>query len=180
MNLTHTFPNSVKQHCMCYSTDAESPKSCCTPCSQSTTPSKLHTSPSATSLAPNFLTVKYKTASCVATLSQGPPSPICLSYCTFTFLPALSALDQTHTCSNSNASTAKSMVSTHSHTSAPTSGTIFPNTSGILLLSLPSKSNLRHFTSRNMSVKQHCPSPLSVCTMCVHTRACVHLAHSYA
>ena len=40
------------QHC--YSTDAESPKYCCTPYSQSTTPSKLHTSPTATSLAPNF------------------------------------------------------------------------------------------------------------------------------
>ena len=126
------------------------------------------------------LTVKYKTASHVATLSQVPPSPICLSYCTFTFLPALSALHQTHACSNSNASPAKSMVSTHSHTSAPTSGTIFPNTSGILLLSLPSKSNLRHFTSRNMSVKQHCPTPLSVCTMYMRMCACVHLAHSYA
>ena len=38
----------------CYSTDAESPKYCCTPYSQSITPSKLQTSPTATSLAPNF------------------------------------------------------------------------------------------------------------------------------
>ena len=42
-------PNSVSN-----STDAESPKYCCTPHSQSTMPSKLHTSPTATPLAPNF------------------------------------------------------------------------------------------------------------------------------
>ena len=35
------------------STNAESPKYCCTPHSQSSTPSKLHTSPTATPLAPN-------------------------------------------------------------------------------------------------------------------------------
>ena len=39
---------------LCYSTNAESPKYCCRPYSQSTMPSKLHTSPTATPLAPNF------------------------------------------------------------------------------------------------------------------------------
>ena len=39
---------------LCNSTDAESPKYCCTPHSQSSMPSKLHTSPTATPLAPNF------------------------------------------------------------------------------------------------------------------------------
>ena len=29
------------------------------------------------------------------------------------------------------------------------------------------RSHSRHFSSQNISVKQHCPSPLSVCTMCV-------------
>ena len=28
--------------------------------------------------------------------------------------------------------------------------------------------------------KQHCPSPLSVCTVCMRVRMCVHLLHSYA
>ena len=46
--------NSVPMGTPSYSTDAESPKYCCTPHSQSTMPSKLHTSPTATPLAPNF------------------------------------------------------------------------------------------------------------------------------
>ena len=40
---------------------------------------------------------------------------------------------------------------------------------GIRLLFLPSKANSRHFSSQNISVKPHCPSLLSVCTVC----ACV-------
>ena len=50
--------------------------------------------------------------------------------------------------------------------------TISPKTSGSLLLSLPSKSNSRHFSSQNISVKPHCPSLLSVCTVCVCVCAC--------
>ena len=58
----------------------------------------------------------------------------------------------------------------------------------IRLLSLPSKSNSRHFSSQNISVKPHCPSLLSVCTVCVCVCACacvracvrVHLLHNYA
>ena len=57
-------------------------------------------------------------------------------------------------------------------TSAPTSGTISPKTSGTLLLSLLSKANSRHFSSQNISIKPHCPSLLSVCTVCVCVHAC--------
>ena len=56
---------------------------------------------------------------------------------------------------------------------APTSGTISPKTSGTLLLSLPSKANSRHFSSQNISVKPHCPSLPSVCTVCVCVCVCV-------
>ena len=65
-----------------------------------------------------------------------------------------------------------------SHTLAPTSGTISPKTSGTLLLFLPSKANSRHFSSQNISVKPHCPSLPSVCTVCVCV--CVHRLHNYA
>ena len=54
-----------------------------------------------------------------------------------------------------------------SHTLAPTSGTISPETSGTLPLSLPSKANSRHFSSQNVSVKQHCPSVCTVYSTCV-------------
>ena len=73
-----------------------------------------------------------------------------------------------------------------SHISAPTPGTISIKTSGTLLLSLPSKANQRQFSSQNISVKQHCPSPLSVCTMCVCVcvcvcvYVCVCVSHSHA
>ena len=40
-------------------------------------------------------------------------------------------------------------------------------------LSLPSKVNSRHFSSRNISVKLHCPSLPSVCTMCECVCVCV-------
>ena len=99
-------------------------------------------------------------------------------------LPALSALHQTHACSKSNDSTTKPMAFALSHTLAPTSRTVSPKTSGILLLSLPSKANSRHFSSQNILVKPHCPSLLSVCavhcpsllsvcTVCVCVRACI-------
>ena len=61
----------------------------------------------------------------------------------------------------------KPMAFTLSHTLVPTSGRISPKISGNLSFSLPSKANSRHFSSQNISVKQHCPSPLSVCTVCV-------------
>ena len=80
---------------------------------------------------------------------------------------------QTHACWNSNASTAKPMAFAFSHTLAPTSGTISPKASGTLLLSLLLKANSRHFSSQNISLKQHCPfTPIhstfpSRCTLCV-------------
>ena len=92
---------------------------------------------------------------------QVPPTLIFLSYYTFTVLPTPSALHQTHACSTSNASTAKPMVfafSYHIWNNLP---------QDIRLLFLSSKANSRHFSSQNISVKQHCPSPLSVCTLCV-------------
>ena len=58
-----------------------------------------------------------------------------------------------------------------------------------LCYSLPSKANSRHFSSLNISIKPHCPSLLSVCTVCVCAcvRVCVlcvcvlvHLLHNYA
>ena len=104
-----------------------------------------------------------------------PPPLIFLSYYTLTVFPALSALRQPHACSNSNASTTKPIAFALPHTLDPTSRTISPKISGTLLLSLPSTANSRHFSSQNISVKQHCPSPLSVCTVCVCMHACVRV-----
>ena len=59
-----------------------------------------------------------------------------LSYLSELHFPAVSALRQTRAYSNSKASTTKPMAFTLSHTLAPTSGTISPNTSGTMLLSL--------------------------------------------
>ena len=117
----------------------------------------------------------YKIQNCwhVTTQSQVLLPLIFLSCYTFTILPALSALRQTHACSKSNASNAKPMAFALSHTLAPTSGTISPKTPGTLLLSLPSKANSRHFSSQNISVKPCCPKFLSVCTVCVCVHTCI-------
>ena len=73
--------------------------------------------------------IKYKTACmCYNAITGSSPSYQFLSCYTFTVLPALSALRQTHACSKSNASTAKPMAFALSHTLAPTSGTISPKT----------------------------------------------------
>ena len=103
------------------------------------------------------------------------PLPLVFLSCVFTVLPALSTLHQTHACSKSNALTANPMAFALSHTLAPTSGTISPKTSGTLLLSLPSKANSRHLSFQNISVKPHCPSLLSVCTVCVCVSVCVYV-----
>ena len=110
----------------CYSTDAESPKYSSTPYSQSTAQSKLHTLLQQLHWRPISKRVKYKLLACATVQSQVLPPLIFLSYCTFTVRPALSALRQTHACSNSNASTAKPMAFALSHTSAPISGTVSP------------------------------------------------------
>ena len=36
-----------------------------------------------------------------------------------------------------------------------------------------SKANSRHFSSQNILAKQHCPSPLSICNVCVCVCVCV-------
>ena len=99
---------------LCNSTDADSPKYCCTPHSQSTTPSKLHTSPTATPLAPNLWTNKIQNWLHVLQRNHRFRS-LFLSYYTFTVLPALSALRQTRAWSKSNDSTAKPMAYVISH-----------------------------------------------------------------
>ena len=97
-----------------FQTDAESPKYCCTPHSQSSTPSQLHTSPIATPLAPNFWTNKIQL--CLHVLQRNHRLRSLLS-----FWAALlhSDLRQTRACSKSNASTAKPMDFALSHTLAP-------------------------------------------------------------
>ena len=62
--------------------------------------------------------IKYKTACiCYNAITGSAPSYL-LSCYTFTVLPALSALRQTHACSKSNASTTKPMAFALSHTLA--------------------------------------------------------------
>ena len=126
--------SSHGQSQLCNSTNTESPKYCCTPHSQSSMPLKVHTSPTATPLAPKFRTNKIQNCLHVlCTMQSHVPLPlICLNYCTITVLPTLSVLRQTHACSNSNASTTNPIVFTLFYTLAPTSGTIFPKTSGNL------------------------------------------------
>ena len=59
----------------CYSTDAESPKYCCRPYSQSTTSSNLYTSPTAPHWLPISERIKYKTACiCYNTITGSAPS----------------------------------------------------------------------------------------------------------
>ena len=108
------------------------------PCHQNCTPllQQLHWLPISERII-------YKTACmCYNALTVLLPL-IFLSCYTFTVLPALSALRQTHACSKSNASTAKPMAFALSHTFAPTAGTISPKTSGNTLSSF--KSQLKSF-----------------------------------
>ena len=164
------------------STDAESPNYLCMSHSESTTPSKPHSSPTATPLAPSFWTNKIQ--NCLPVLQRNHRFCSLLSFWATTPLQSfpVSLLFVRHTCSNTNAATAIRTAFAFFHTLAPTSGTISPKTSGTLLLSLPSKVNSRHFSSQTISAKQHHPSLLSVCTVCacVCVCVCVHLLHSYA
>ena len=128
------------------STNAESPKYCCTPHFQSTMPSKLHTTPTATPLAPNFWTNKIQ--NCLHVLKCNHKFHSLLSFWATTPLQSfpLSLLFIRHTCSNSNTSTAKLMALALSYTSVPTCGTISPKTSGTLQVILSSfKSKLQTF-----------------------------------
>ena len=99
-----------------------------------------------------------KLPACVTIQSLTPPPLIFLNRCSFTALPALFALHQTHACSYSDASTAKLMAFALFITSVLTSGT---TSLKILLLSLSSKSNSRHFSSLTLSTstEQYCQCP---------------------
>ena len=81
-----------------------------------------------------------------------------LNYCNCTALPALSALHHTHAYSNSDASTAKLMAFALSPVLVLIFGTTSPKKSDTLILSLPSKTNSRHFYSLNIS-PQYRPLP---------------------
>ena len=108
---------------------------------------------------------------------QVPLPLIFLSCYTFTVLPALSTLHQTHACSKSNTSAAKPMAFALSHTLAPTSGTISPKTSGecySLFLQKPTQdiSLLRIFQLNHIALHSH----QSVQCVCVCVRACVRMS----
>ena len=92
---------------------------------------------------------------CVTTQSLVPPHLTCLNYCSCTALPALSALHQTQAYSNSDDSTAKLMAFALFPILVLTSETTSPETSDtlLLLLSLPSKTNSRHFSSLSISTE---------------------------
>ena len=92
---------------------------------------------------------------------------------TFTVLPALSTLRQTHACSKSNTSTTKPMAFALSHTLAPHLKQS-PTRHQALFYSLFFQKPA-HFSSQNISVKPHCPSLLSVCTVCVCVCVCARL-----
>ena len=112
---------------------------------------------------------------CYNTITGSAPSYLSELLHLYSPSRSLSALRHTHACSKSNTSTTKPMAFTLSHSLAPTSGTISPKTSGTLVLSLPSKANSSHFSSHSTSVKPHCPSLLSICTVCVCVCVCVCL-----
>ena len=85
----------------------------------------------------------------VTTQSPTLPSFIFLKYCSFTALPALSPVHHTQTCLHSNAITTILKAFTLSSSLVLTSATTFPmtlcNHSIIILVSLLSQTNLRHF-----------------------------------
>ena len=92
-------------------------------------------------------------------------------YCTFTVLPAVSALRQTHALLKHQRFNRK----THGFRTFSRFGLHVWNNvpRDIRLLSLLSKANSRHFYSPNISVKQYCLSLLSVCLIRARARACV-------
>ena len=118
-----------------------------------------------------WLWVGSKLLVCVTMQSQVPPPPIFLSCYTFTVLPALSTLHQTHACSNSTLQLQNAWLS-HFFTLRPPHLEQSPPVHHATLLS---EANWKHLSFKNISAKQHCPSPPSVCAGCV----CVDLAHGY-
>ena len=143
--------------------------------SQSSTPSKLHTSPTTTPLAPNFWMDKIQ--NCLHVLQRNHRFHSLLSFWAATPLQSfpLSPLFVRHACSKSNISTANPMAFALSHTLAPTSGTISPKTSGYSLFlqkSTQDISLLRIFQLNHIVLHSH-QSEQCVCM-------CVHFLHNYA
>ena len=105
----------------------------------------VHTSPTATPLAPNFWTDKIQ--NCLSVLQHNHRFRSFLSFWAATPLLSflLSALRWTHACSKSNALTTKPVAFALSHTLAPTSGTISPKTSGTRATLSSFKSKLKTF-----------------------------------
>ena len=106
------------------------------------TPSKLHISPTATPMAPNFWTNQAQSCLHVLQRSHILSALIFLNYCThIPKVPALSlsTLHRTHTRSSSNASTPKPMAFAISHISGHTSETISRKTPSLLF-----EANSRH------------------------------------
>ena len=116
-----------------------------------------------TPLLQNFIGFQFLNASntklpvCVTTQSLVPPPLTFLNYCSCAALSALSALQRTHAYSNSQASTAKQMAFALSPISVLISGTTSPKVSDTLILSRPSKTNSRHFSSLSISTECYCP-----------------------
>ena len=87
--------------------------------------------------------------------------------------PTISALRQTHACSNSNASIAKPMAFALSHTLAPTSGTISPKTSGYsLFLQKPTQDIFLLRIFQLSHIVLHPYQSVRAC-VCVYVWACI-------
>ena len=127
-------------------TDAESPKYCCTPHSQSTTPSKLPPLLQQLHWLPISERIKYKTA-CMYYNAITGSAPSYLSELLHLYSPSRSLRSSLDTrmlklqCFNRKTHGIRTFSP---HTLDPTSGTIFPKRSGTLLLS-SFKSKLKTF-----------------------------------
>ena len=119
--------------------------------------------------------IKYKTA-CMCYNAITVSAPSYLSEVLHIYSPSrcLSALRQTHACSKLQRFNRKTHgFRTFSHFGPHIWNNLPPRHQASLLLSLPSKANSRHFSSQNISVKPHCPSLPSVCTVCLCVCVCV-------
>ena len=137
---------------LCNSTDAESPKYCCTPHSQSTTPSNCTPLLQQLHWLPISERIKYKTACmCYNAITGSAPSYI--SELLHLYSPSRSLRSSSDTCmlkiQRFNRKTQGFRTFSHF---APTSGTISPKTSDTQLQSLPSEGNLRHLSCQNIKM----------------------------
>ena len=99
--------------------------------------------------------IKHKTACmCYNTITGSAPSYLSLCSYTFTVLPALSALCQTHTYSNSNASTTKPMAFALLTLWSPRLEQSPPRHQALCYSLFLPKANSGHFSSPYISVRQ--------------------------